>query len=131
MENMKNNQTKLRPEIQSLKITESMSEEEKFQNKVLRPVIKMKHEILIAHFKNYVALSKRPWKELSDSRKINFIENIFSRDLSFRNEVRGLVIGQFTLEEYSQYAKILRGSNKRMNNIIKERIMSHLDILSQ
>jgi len=119
-----------RTDIQSLKITDRMSEEEKFQNKVLRPVIKMKHEILIAHFKNYIVLNKRPWKELSDSRKIDFIENVFSRDLLFRNEVRGLVIGQFTLEEYSQYAKMLRGSNKRMNNIIKERIMSHLDILS-
>ena len=107
-----------------------MSEEENFQNRVLRPVIKMKHEILIAHFKHYIALNKLPWKELSDSDKIDFIENAFSRDLSFRNEVRGLVIGQFTLEEYAQYVKILRSSNKRINNIIKERMMSHLDVLS-
>ena len=119
-----------RPDIHSLKITDKMSEEENFQNRVLRPVIKMKHEILIAHFKHYIALNKLPWKELSDSDKIDFIENAFSRDLSFRNEVRGLVIGQFTLEEYAQYVKILRSSNKRINNIIKERMMSHLDVLS-
>ena len=92
--------------------------------------IKMKHEKLIAHFKHYISLNKHPWKELSDTGKIDFIENAFSRDLSFRNEVRGVVIGQFTLEEYAQYAKIMHGSNKRMNNIIKERMMSHLDVLS-
>ena len=118
-----------RPDIQSLKITDNISEEENFQNRVLRPIIKMKHEMLIAHFKNYIASNKLPWKELDDTRKIDFIENAFTRDLAFRNEVRGLVIGQFTLEEYYQYIKMVRGSNKRMNNIIKERMMSHLDVL--
>ena len=124
------NQVQSRPDIQSLKITNKISEEVNFQNKVLRPIIKMKHEMLIAHFKNYIASNKLPWKELDDTRKIDFIENAFTRDLAFRNEVRGLVIGQFTLEEYYQYIKMVRGSNKRMNNIIKERMMSHLDVLS-
>ena len=97
MENNKN-QVQSRPDIQSLKITDNISEEENFQNRVLRPIIKMKHEMLIAHFKNYIASNKLPWKELGDTRKIDFIETAFTRDLAFRNEVRGLVIGQFTLE---------------------------------
>ena len=129
MENNKN-QVQSRPDIQPLKITDNISEEENFQNRVLRPIIKMKHEMLIAHFKNYIASNKLPWKELGDTRKIDFIETAFTSDLAFRNEVRGLVIGQFTLEEYYQYIKMVRGSNKRMNNIIKERMISHLDVLS-
>lgn len=119
-----------RPEIDAAIITDKMHDEEIFQNKVLRPIIKLKHEILIAIFKNYVSSNKRPWKELSDLRKIDFIENAFTRDMTFRNVVLGVVIGQFTLEEYQQYIKIVRDSNKRINNIIKERMISHLDVLS-
>jgi hypothetical protein len=119
-----------RPEIQAAIITDNMHDEQIFQNKVLRPIIKMKHEFLIALFKNYIASSKSPWKELIDLRKIDFIENAFTRDLTFRNVVLGVVIGQFTIQEYQQYIKIARGSNKRINSIIKERMISHLDVLS-
>jgi hypothetical protein len=119
-----------RPEIHSAIITDKMHDEEIFQNKVLRPIIKVKHEILIALFKNYIASNQRHWKELSDLRKINFIENAFNRDLAFRNVVLGVVIGQFTIDEYQQYIKIVRDSKKRINNIIKERMISHLDVLS-
>ena len=66
----------------------------------------MKHEVLIAHFKKSSGLNKRYWKELSDVRKNDFMENVFSCNRFFRNEMRGLVIRQFTLEEYSQYTKV-------------------------
>lgn len=127
---MKRDQVQLRPNIFTVKITEKMSKEEQFQNSILRPIIKMKHDLLIAHFKNYISPKKLPWQELPDRKKINSIERAFSRDLNFRNEVRGLVIGHFTLEEYHQYTKMVRDSDKRINNIITERIISHLDALS-
>jgi len=119
-----------RPVIPSLKITDKLSKEESFQNSVLRPIIKMKHDLLIAHFKNYIASIKLPWKELSDVKKIAFIESAFTRDLTFRNEVRGMVISHFTIEEYHLYKRIMHDINKRMNNIMKERMISHLDVLS-
>ena len=126
---MKKDQVQSRPNIPALEITETMSKVERFQNSVLRPIIKMKHELLIAHFKNYFASKKIRWTELPDARKIDFIERAFTRDLALRSETRGLVIGHFTLEEYHHYKKIVRDSNKRVNNMIKERIISHLDTL--
>jgi hypothetical protein len=126
---MKREQSQSRPEIPSIKITEEMSKEEHFQNNVLRPIIKMKHDLLIAHFINYVASKKVLWQELTDIRKIDFIEHSFNRDLSFRSEMRGLVISHFSMDEYDQYSKIARGSNKRINTIIKQRIISNLDTL--
>ncbi len=107
-----------------------MSKEEYFQNKVLRPIIKMIHDLLMAHFINYVASKKIRWQELTDVRKIDFIERVFDRDLSFRSEIRGLVIGHFSIDEYDQYTKILRGTNKRINTIIKQRMISNLDALN-
>jgi len=127
---MKREQSQSRPEIPSIKITEEMSKEEHFQNKVLRPIIKMKHDLLMAHFTNYVASKKIRWQELTVVRKIDFIESVFNRDLSFRSEMRGLVISHFSKDEYDQYAKIARGSNKRINTIIKQRIISNLDALN-
>jgi UDP-2,3-diacylglucosamine pyrophosphatase LpxH len=90
----------------------------------------MKQKILIAHFKNYIASKKILWKGLTNARKIDFIERAFARDLEFRSEVRGLVIGHIKLEEYHQYKLIARDSNKRINYMIKERIISHLNTLS-
>ena len=126
------NQVKImqsRPEVHAAIITDKMNDEEIFQNKVLRPIIKGKHEILIAIFNNYIASNKRPWNELSDLCKMDLIENAVSRDLTFRNILLGVIIGQFTIEEYQQYITIARGSNKRINNIVKERMISHLDVL--
>lgn len=90
----------------------------------------MKDKLLIAHFKNYVASKIFLWMGLTDTRKIDFIEHAFTRDLAFRIEVRGKVIGHFTIEEYQQYFYMMRGSNKRINNMIKQRMISHLDALS-
>jgi hypothetical protein len=127
---MKKDSAHLRPEITAVKITAEISKEEHFQNKVLRPIIKMKHDLLMAHFTNYVASKKIRWQELTDVRKIDFIESVFTRDLSFRSEMRGLVISHFSKGEYDQYAKIARGSKKRINTIIKQRIISNLDALN-
>jgi hypothetical protein len=62
---------------------------------------------------------------LSEKEKTEFIESSFNKDMSFRNEIRGLVIGHFTPEEFLLYATMQRGMNKRINAILKERISSN------
>lgn len=108
-----------RPEIPSIKITGNMSAAENFQNTVLRPIIKMKNDILLAHFKKYIAV-----------KKVDYIESVFRNDHTFRSELRGLVIGNFTLTEYIQYTENQNDINKRMINIVRQRITDHLDTLS-
>ena len=44
----------LRPQILSARIYPNMSTDEYFQNKVLRPVIKLQNELLLEVFKNYI-----------------------------------------------------------------------------
>ena len=48
----------IRPEILSTTINDSMSSDERFQNLVLRPVIKLQNDLLIEVFTNYVAKHK-------------------------------------------------------------------------
>ncbi|EPR66012.1 hypothetical protein ADICYQ_4956 [Cyclobacterium qasimii M12-11B] len=102
-----------------------MSKEESFQNSVIRPVIKMLHDLLAVHFKHYMATKKLEFSQLSEKEKTNFIESSFNKDMAFRSEIRGLVIGHFSTEEFLLYATMQRGINKRINTILKERISSN------
>lgn len=59
----------IRPTISSIQPKENISIEEKFQNEVLRPIIKMQHELIIASFEHHLILNKIRISEQSDSQK--------------------------------------------------------------
>lgn len=115
-----------RPIIEKAIVSEKMTAIENFQNKTLRPIIKMKHELLIAYFKYYLSNQKFEFQEFSDLKKIDFIERVFSKDSQFRNELKGIIIGHFTLEEFSIYKNFIKESNKRILTMVKERIINTL-----
>lgn len=117
---------KARPNIPSLRITDDMSPAERFQNATLRPVIKMQHDLLIPYFKQYILSKKCPFGELPSPKRLEFIEHSFQKDTQFRSELKGFIIGHFTTDEYSRYLKIKNDSNKRMINMIKERIINSI-----
>ena len=60
-----------------------------------------------------------------------YIENVIQRDIKFRNALKGMIIALFTLEEYAEY--ILRSSNlnKRMMNMLVERLKSQIQVIDQ
>lgn len=58
-----------------------------------------------------------------------FIENAIQRDIKFRNSLKGIMIGQFTLDEYEIYIQNSSSLNKRMMNIVKERLLGNLQLL--
>ena len=108
-----------------------MSAEERFQNLVLRPVIQLQHELLIAAFRNYITKHKNVFFELSLEKRIDYIENAIHKNMKFRNSLKGMVIGMFTIEEYQVYIQNSSALNKRMMNIVKERYLSHLQLFDK
>ncbi|WGF91946.1 glyoxalase [Aequorivita marisscotiae] len=126
MESRDNQLLKMRSDIASAKITSNMSSDESFQNKTLRPVIKLQHPLLLAAFKNYVTKHKNVFYGLSVEKKLDYIENAIHKDMKFRNSLKGIVIGQFTLEEFDCYIQNSSALNKRMMNIVKERLKDNL-----
>lgn len=58
-----------------------------------------------------------------------FIENAVQKDMKFRNSLKGMIIGQFTVEEYSTYIQNSSALNKRMMNIVKERLQDNIQLL--
>ena len=121
----------LRPDILTKTIKTEMSTEEYFQNTVLRPIIKFQNDLLIAVFLQFCTKYKNVFFDLSTEKKILYIESSIIKDNKLRSSFRDLIIGLFSVEEYSEYLKNASALNKRMTGIIKERLISHVQLLSE
>ncbi len=119
----------LRPEIPSAKILPGMSEDEYFQNKTLRPIAKLQNDLLVAVFRNYARKHKNVFYDLSIEKRLDYIENAIHKDMKFRNSLKGIMIGQFTMTEYETYILNSSSLNKRMMNIVKERLKSSIQLM--
>ncbi|HET8854797.1 MAG TPA: glyoxalase, partial [Salinimicrobium sp.] len=95
----------IRPEIPSARVTDGMSSEEKFQNETLRPVIKFQNELLLEAFRNYISKHKNVFYELPAEKRGAYIANAIQKDMKFRNSLKGMILGQFTVEEYILYTE--------------------------
>jgi len=60
-----------------------------------------------------------------------YIDTAIVKNTAFRNSLKDLIIGLFSVEEYSQYIENASALNKRMTGIIKERLISHVQVLSE
>jgi hypothetical protein len=120
---------KIRPEIPNAKVTLLMSEEEYFQNKTIRPIAKLQNNLLVEVFKHYIQKHKNVFYDLSVEKRIDYIENAIHKDMKFRNSLKGIMIGQFTIEEHRKYVSNSSALNKRMMSIVKERLKQNIQLL--
>lgn len=121
----------MRPEISAAKVSGNMSFDEQFQNQTLRPVVKLQEELLLEVFRNYVAKHKNSFYDLNLEKRLEYIDNAVTRDIKFRNSLKGIIIGQFTLDEYRRYILNSSALNKRMMNIVKQNLQAHLQLLER
>ncbi len=112
---------KKRPVLKGL-ILENSAEVEFFQNKTLRPIIKMQHEVIVVFFKNCLLNRKIKVKELKERELLKIISVFFSKDNTSRNQLLGIVIGQFSIEEFQFYIKYRSEIHKRIVQIILQRL---------
>ncbi|MGB0304596.1 MAG: glyoxalase [Flavobacteriaceae bacterium] len=121
----------MRPDLGQARMRYQMSSQEFFQNNTLRPILKLQNDLILALFRHYVEKHKGVFYELSPERKMDYIESAIHKDMKFRNILKGLVLGQFTLEEYRAYSADSSAINKRILSMIKERLKSQVQVLSQ
>jgi hypothetical protein len=121
----------LRPEIPGARVNDQMSEDEQFQNRTLRPVAKLQHDLLIEVFRNYIKKHKNVFYGLNMVKRIDYIENAVNRDQKFRNSLKGIIMGMFTLPEYLFYITNSSALNKRMMNIVRERLISNIQVFER
>ncbi len=109
-------------------ITETSSSEEKFQNLTLRPILKFQNDLFLEVFRNYAVKQKGVFFTLNPEKKMNYIEHVIQRDIKFRNALKGMVIGMFTISEYKEYIQNSSNINKRMMNLLIERLKSQIQL---
>jgi len=118
----------IRPEIPAAQLHDAMSSDERFQNAVLRPVIKLQNNLLVAAFSNYIRKHKNSFYELNLEERLYFIENAIQKDIKFRNSLKGMIIGQFTVEEYHIYILNSSALNKRMMHMVISRLKDQVQL---
>jgi len=116
---------KERPVLEDL-IKDNMSALELFQNQTLRPVIKMQHDLLIASFNTYKAKRKIDFSSLTDQKKRSKTKAVFVKDINYKNFTLGFIIGAFSLEEFAYYSLNASELNKRIIQIVIQRVQDSL-----
>ena len=122
MNDRPNDLKRIRPEIKKTQQFATMGAEERFQNETLRPILKLQNPLFIEVFHQYIVKRKGVFYELGLEKKLAYIENSLIKDQKFRNSVKGMIIGQFTVAEYRQYSANSSALNKRMMNMVIERL---------
>ena len=97
---------------------------EQFQNNTLRPILKFQHDILLVLFHACLAKNKSAFTGLSAEEKEKKINQLFQKDLRFKNQSLGAIVGMLTAEEYAIYAEDTSSLDRRIVSMLKQRIMS-------
>ncbi|MAA58252.1 MAG: hypothetical protein CL855_07310 [Cryomorphaceae bacterium] len=121
---------KVRPNLPESLVEGNLKEEELFQNMVLRPVIKMQHDILILRVQSHFLSKKVVFHMLDKKKRINAIESAFQNDNQFKKEIQGMILGQLTKEEFLTYLKSERSINKRIIQMVRNRMLDSILELS-
>jgi hypothetical protein len=109
-------------------VSENSSLEEKFQNETLRPILKLQNDLLLEVFRNYATKQKGAFFLLSIENKMHYVENAIQKDIKFRNTLKGIVIGMFTITEYKEYIQNSSNLSKRIMSLLIERIKSQIQL---
>lgn len=116
----------LRPVINTINSELVRTDQEKFQNEVIRPIIKFQHELIVKIFCKYLQKKNIDLASMSKENKVLKITSIFKNDRLLVNELKCIIIAYFTSSEYENYSSMKSEINKRLTQIIKERIHSVL-----
>ncbi|MBS7253906.1 glyoxalase [Flavobacterium branchiicola] len=109
-------------------VSAQSSADELFQNQTIRPILKLQNDLFIAVFINYVNKNKADFYSYTVEKKLQTIENSIQKDIKFRNSLKGIVMALFTIEEYDTYIQNSSSLNKRMMNLLIDRLKSQVQL---
>ncbi len=102
------------------------SDTEAFQNRVLRPVIKMQSDILMLQIQHKLSKLHVDWNTTNPDDRRKILTQLFTKEQSFKSEICGIVIGQFSIDELADYHKFTKEINKRIVQIVHNRALDLL-----
>lgn len=111
----------LRPQ---LNLAPATAPAEKFQNETLRPIMKLQHDLLVAVFASFLSKRKVKLAQLPKDQRWTKIKELVTRDNRLRGLLFGIAAGQFTVEEMEHFLANESDTNRRMTNLLVERMLS-------
>lgn len=116
-----------RPNIPNIVFENTLSIE-KFQNQTLRPIIKMKDEVLLLMITEALISKNKNYQNLTQPEKILWIKNTITKDLKLNHLLKGIILGNLHIDELYFYQKHQKECSKRMIQIITERYLDRNNI---
>ena len=99
--------------------------EENFQNETLRPILKLQNDLIITLAQEFLKHRNVSWEKIKEKDPLQWLNLNIKRDIPFKNLMIGMVIGQFNGEELKEYLSFQKEMNKRIINMMTERIVNH------
>jgi len=119
---MQNPKQAIRPTI--ITEREAQGEAEKFQNNVLRPILKMQNKLLLSIYKHYLQKRRVRYDGMSKEQRLEWIAHSLQKDNRLRGILLGTVIGHFTIEEWERYQADEAELKRRITNLMTQRLQS-------
>ena len=126
---MKDKRIGIRPKITIVSEEEYVPFSERFSNTTLRPIVALQQQLLLAVFKQNAKSRKLILKNLSNQKLIAFVDTLLFKDGSFKQLILGLIVGQFTMDEYEQYSERIDDVDKLIIALVDELMHDNLSTL--
>ena len=114
----------LRPEINSIRTMDYMTDIEKFQNEVIRPILKYQHKMIIQYTLTKAIERNSKFETLIAIDKERYLDKVTLKDSKVKQELTGMILGLMTVEEINIYLVQESEYKRRINTMIRERIVS-------
>ena len=116
----------LRPKVNSNKNISYKNDIEKFQNIVLRPILKFQNDLLLQLFIFEFEKSKTKFDLIKNEQKIELIINNLKYNNKLKQILLGTIIGMFTNKDNNFYKTNYSKINKRIFSMLNDRLIDQL-----
>ena len=100
---------------------------ETFQNKTLRPILKVQNPVILALVTVYLKKYCPRFSTYSRMEKMTYVRNLLRRDSRPKNMLVGMVAGHFTNEEFAFFIEHEPEVRRRVIDLCVQRIQDQID----
>jgi len=116
----------LRPKVNSIKNISYSNDIEKFQNIVLRPILKFQNDLLLELFIFEFERTKTKFNLINNQQKIKLIINNLKYNNRLKQILLGTIIGMFSKKDITFYKTNYSKINKRIFSMLNDRLFDQL-----
>ena len=116
----------LRPKVKSNKNISYKNDIEKFQNIVIRPILKFQNDLLLELFIFELEKTKTKFDLINNEQKIKLIINNLKYNHKIKQILLGTIIGIFSNKDITFYKTNYSKINKRIFSMLNDRLIDQL-----